>query len=73
MESILEYVARNEGAEGLRRVVDLQDLHGDTVLNLAARIGNRCLVRNLIDVGANTLLANKLGLQPGDFGVEDER
>ncbi len=72
MECILEHVARNGGAEGLRRIVDLQDLHGDTALNLAARVGNRSLVRNLIDVGANTLLANKLGLQPGDFGIEDE-
>ncbi|KAF8317750.1 uncharacterized protein EI90DRAFT_3084885 [Cantharellus anzutake] len=70
METILEYVARNEGAEGLRSIVDLPDLHGDTALNLAARVGNRSLVRNLLDVGANPLLANKLGLRPGDFGVE---
>jgi len=52
--------------------VDLQDEHGDTALNIAARIGNRALVKTLVDVGANRLLANKLGLRPSDFGVEGE-
>ena len=72
MECVLEYIARNEGGEkGLKSVVDLQDIHGDTALNLAARVGNRSIVRNLIDVGANKVLGNKLGLRPGDFGVEE--
>jgi len=30
------------------------------------------LVRTLLDVGANRILPNKLGLRPGDFGVETE-
>ncbi|KAF9512688.1 hypothetical protein BS47DRAFT_1318135 [Hydnum rufescens UP504] len=73
MECVLEYIARNEGGEkGLKSVVDLQDIHGDTALNLAARVGNRSIVRNLIDVGANKVLENKLGLRPGDFGVEEQ-
>ncbi|KAJ3763785.1 transcription factor [Lentinula raphanica] len=53
-------------------IVDLQDEHGDTALNIAARVGSRTLVRTLVDVGANKTLANKLGLRPGDFGVETE-
>ncbi|KAL0575971.1 transcriptional regulator swi6 [Marasmius crinis-equi] len=53
-------------------IVDLQDEHGDTALNIAARIGNRSMVRLLLDVGANRTLMNKLGLRPGDFGVESE-
>ncbi|ETW78743.1 hypothetical protein HETIRDRAFT_478021 [Heterobasidion irregulare TC 32-1] len=55
-----------------RSIVDLQDEHGDTALNIAARVGNRSLVRTLLDVGANRILPNKLGLRPGDFGVENE-
>jgi hypothetical protein len=73
MECVLEYVARHEGGEkGMKSLVDLQDIHGDTALNVAARVGNRSLVRNLVDVGANRTLGNKLGLKPGDFGVEGE-
>ena len=55
-----------------RSIIDLQDEHGDTALNIAARVGNRSLVRTLLDVGANRILPNKLGLRPGDFGVENE-
>ncbi len=54
------------------KIVDLQDEHGDTALNIAARVGSRTLVRTLVDVGANKMLMNKLGLKPGDFGVESE-
>ncbi|KAJ8095307.1 hypothetical protein PM082_010530 [Marasmius tenuissimus] len=53
-------------------MVDLQDEHGDTALNIAARIGNRAMVKLLLEVGANRTLMNKLGLRPGDFGVESE-
>jgi len=35
-------------------------------------VGSRTLVRTLLDVGANRTLMNKLGLKPGDFGVESE-
>ncbi|GAA5890501.1 hypothetical protein JCM5296_005065 [Sporobolomyces johnsonii] len=70
METVLEYIARNEkGAFG--DLIDAQDSHGDTALNIAARIGNRALVRMLLDVGADKFKANKLGLRPADFGVED--
>jgi hypothetical protein len=55
-----------------KSIADLQDEHGDTALNIAARVGNRSLVRTLLDVGANRILPNKLGLRPGDFGVEVE-
>ncbi|KAK0194660.1 hypothetical protein F5146DRAFT_1102113 [Armillaria mellea] len=39
---------------------------------IAARVGSRTLVRMLVDIGANKMLMNKLGLKPGDFGVESE-
>ena len=62
----------NHERADFRSIVDIQDEHGDTALNIAARVGNRSLVRVLLDAGANKLLANKLGLRPGDFGVEPE-
>lgn len=69
MECILEYIARHEKGQ-FRELVDAQDENGDTALNIAARVGNRALVRILIDVGADKMKPNKLGLRPGDFGVE---
>ncbi|KAG8746220.1 transcriptional regulator swi6 [Ceratobasidium sp. 414] len=71
MEAVLEWVARNQGGE-FRTFVDAQDENGDTALCVAARVGNRALVRMLVDVGADRALANKLGLRPGDFGVEGQ-
>lgn len=71
LDQILVWIAQHQGGD-FRSLVDLQDEHGDTGLNIAARVGNRGLVRLLLDVGANRILPNKLGLRPGDFGVETE-
>ncbi|KAG9313054.1 apses-domain-containing protein [Chiua virens] len=71
LDQIFMWIAHNQGGD-FRSIVDLQDEHGDTALNIAARVGNRSLVRTLLDVGANRILPNKLGLRPGDFGVEVE-
>ena len=71
LDLVLLWVAKHQGGE-FKNLVDLQDVHGDTALNIAARVGNRALVRALLDVGANKSLPNKLGLRPGDFGVETE-
>jgi regulatory protein SWI6 len=71
LDQIFLWIAQQQGGD-FRSVVDLQDEHGDTALNIAARVGNRSLVRTLLDVGANRVLPNKLGLRPGDFGVETE-
>ncbi|KAG2011862.1 transcription factor, variant 2 [Coprinopsis cinerea AmutBmut pab1-1] len=71
LDQIFYWIAQHEGGD-FRSLVDLQDEHGDTAINIAARVGNRSLVRTLLDVGANRVLANKLGLRPGDFGVETE-
>lgn len=57
---------------GLKTLVDVQDLFGDTALNVSARTGNRGLVKLLLDAGADKSKANKLGLKPVDFGVEVE-
>ncbi|KAF9223998.1 apses-domain-containing protein [Gyrodon lividus] len=71
LDQIFLWIAQNQSGD-FRSIVDLQDEHGDTALNIAARVGNRSLVRTLLDVGANRILPNKLGLRPGDFGVEVE-
>jgi regulatory protein SWI6 len=71
LDQIFYWIAQNQGGD-FRSFVDLQDENGDTALNIAARVGNRSLVRTLLDVGANKILPNKLGLRPGDFGVETE-
>jgi hypothetical protein len=77
METVLEYVARYElsgraTGEGFRTLVDVQDTSGDTALNIAARVGNRAIVRLLVDVGADRSLRNNLGLRAEDFGIEEE-
>ncbi|KAF8634582.1 hypothetical protein AX17_004171 [Amanita inopinata Kibby_2008] len=71
LDQIFFWIAKHQGGD-FKSIIDLQDEHGDTALNIAARVGNRSLVRTLLDVGANRLLPNKLGLRPGDFGVESE-
>ena len=71
LDQIFMWIAQNQGGD-FRSIVDIQDEHGDTALNIAARVGNRSLVRTLLDVGANRILPNRLGLRPGDFGVEVE-
>lgn len=57
---------------GLKTLVDVQDLFGDTALNVSARTGNRGLVKLLLDAGADKSKSNKLGLRPVDFGIEVE-
>ena len=53
-------------------IVNAQDKSGDTALNIAARIGNRSIISQLIEVGADSTIANRAGLTPQDFGVGAE-
>lgn len=71
VEGILIWVAEHQGGD-FKSLIDIQDIYGDTALNIAARVGNRSLVKTLIDCGANRTLGNKLGLRPGDFGLEGD-
>jgi regulatory protein SWI6 len=87
MAGVLEWVAREQRSGGssqgsqqpsftpvvnLKHLVDVQDVHGDTALIVAARVGNRGLIKFLLNAGADRALTNKLGLKPEDFGVEME-
>ncbi|KAK4097874.1 apses-domain-containing protein [Parathielavia hyrcaniae] len=53
----------------MSEIVNAQDGSGDTALNIAARIGNRSIVSQLLEVGADPNIANRAGLRPLDFGI----
>ncbi|KAH8678846.1 hypothetical protein BGZ60DRAFT_401990 [Tricladium varicosporioides] len=55
----------------MSEVVNIQDNAGDTALSHAARIRNRGIISQLLEVGANPEIRNKSGLCPIDFGVGD--
>jgi hypothetical protein len=57
---------------GLRNLIEMRDVHGDTALNIASRIGDTLLIRNLVDVGADRDSLNNLGIRPSDFEVREE-
>lgn len=56
-------------ARFMAEIVNAPDLSGDTALNLAARVGNRSIIHQLIEIGANPTIPNRGGLKPIDFGV----
>lgn len=56
-------------ARFMSEIVNAQDIAGDTALNLAARINNRSIIQQLLEVGANPSIPNRGGLKPLDFGV----
>lgn len=59
-------------ARFMSEIVNAQDSAGDTALNIAARIGNRSIVSQLLEVGADPEIANRAGLRPLDFGIGGE-
>jgi regulatory protein SWI6 len=56
----------------MSEIVNAQDNAGDTALNVAARVGMRSIVSQLIEVGADPNIANNVGLKPTDFGIGRE-
>ncbi|KAK1251214.1 hypothetical protein MKX07_005769 [Trichoderma sp. CBMAI-0711] len=59
-------------ARFMSEIVNAQDSSGDTALNIAARIGNRSIISQLLEVGADPEIANRVGLRPLDFGIGGE-
>lgn len=53
-------------------IVNAVDMAGDTALNLAARIGNKSIISQLLEIGADPTIPNRGGLKPVDFGVGGE-
>lgn len=56
-------------ARFMSEIVNAEDMSGDTALNLAARIGNKSIIHQLLEVGANPTIPNRGGLKPVDFGI----
>ncbi|CAG8695730.1 3353_t:CDS:2, partial [Dentiscutata erythropus] len=66
MDCLQQWIAQNVDGN-LSTILNIQDKNGDTALNIAARVGNTQLVRQLIEMGANKQIENKIGLKAIDF------
>jgi len=53
----------------MSEIVNARDMQGNTALNLVARIGNRSIIQQLLEVQADPTIENYKGLKPIDFGV----
>jgi regulatory protein SWI6 len=53
----------------MQEMVNARDKAGNTALNLAARIGNRNIISQLMEVQADPTIPNHKGTKPIDFGV----
>lgn len=53
----------------MQEMVNARDKAGNTALNLAARIGNRNIISQLLEVQADPTIPNHKGTRPVDFGV----
>ncbi|KAF2639517.1 apses transcription factor-like protein [Massarina eburnea CBS 473.64] len=56
----------------MQEMVNARDKAGNTALNLAARIGNRSIISQLMEVQADPSIPNHKGTRPVDFGVGKE-
>ena len=70
--SSLSLIPKMGIARFMCEIVNAQDSSGDTALNIAARIGNRSIISQLLEVGADPNIANRVGLRPLDFGIGGE-
>jgi len=53
----------------LSHIVNARDKAGNTALNLVARIGNRSIIQQLLEIHADPSLPNYKGVSAKDFGV----
>ncbi|CAK4033968.1 Cell division cycle-related res2 pct1 [Lecanosticta acicola] len=53
----------------LSHIVNARDKAGNTALNLVARIGNRSIIQQLLEIHADASLPNNKGVSAKDFGV----
>ncbi|KAL8825735.1 MAG: hypothetical protein Q9170_007679 [Blastenia crenularia] len=62
------YTTRPIGlAKFMAEVVNARDIVGDTALHCAAKIGNKGIVQQLLEIGADSLIQNRNGLRPIDI------
>ncbi len=55
----------------MSEIVNAEDHAGDTALNIAARLGSKNIVDQLLEIGADAHMANRTGLKPAEFGVPE--
>ncbi|KAF9114739.1 hypothetical protein BGX27_009963 [Mortierella sp. AM989] len=65
MECLLEKLAQHP--QELASIINVQDVVGDTALIIAARIGNKKVVKLLIDAGADSKIRNKSGRNADEY------
>ncbi|KAL9041236.1 MAG: hypothetical protein Q9180_001412 [Flavoplaca navasiana] len=59
-------------ARFMSEIVNARDMTGDTALHIAAKISNRGIVQQLLEIGADPAISNRRGLKPIDIpGVGD--
>ncbi|KAI8378787.1 hypothetical protein EDC96DRAFT_493188 [Choanephora cucurbitarum] len=71
MECLINKLKNNQSE--LISILNVQDINGDTALTIAAKIGNRRLIKLLIDAGASTEIANEEGMTPRDYYADMEK
>ena len=71
LDVLLDSMRRRE--MDVAAIIDRQDKHGDTALNIACRIKNYAMVEQLLRTGSNPEIMNSISLRPLDFGAEDEQ
>ncbi|KAG7849007.1 hypothetical protein KL941_001825 [Ogataea angusta] len=80
LETLLEWVVKRGPrlppgqqmslASFMQEVVNIPDRNGDTCLNIAAMVGNKQIIQQLLEVGADPNKANKAGVKPVDCGID---
>ncbi|KAI9305880.1 hypothetical protein BJ944DRAFT_239253 [Cunninghamella echinulata] len=65
MENLIDKLMHNRSE--LISILNVQDVYGDTALTIASRIGNKKLIKLLIDAGASTEIANEMGMTSQDY------
>ncbi|KAK0840271.1 transcriptional regulator swi6 [Friedmanniomyces endolithicus] len=72
-DSVASASAGVKGAVSLSRflahIVNAKDIAGNTALNLVARIGNRNIIQQLLEIHADPSLPNNKGVSAKDFGI----
>jgi hypothetical protein len=53
----------------MSEMVNARDMTGSTALMIVARLGNRSIIQQLLEVQADPTIPNHKGLRPVDFGV----
>lgn len=71
--SLMQTLQSSKGPMSLMRflshIVNARDKAGNTALNLVARIGNRSIIHQLLEIQADPGLPNYKGVSAKDFGV----